>query len=83
MILYEGLNELNVTLKYISIPEPLAHLSGQVTDSETGQPIQDVKVSLDGQIKYTDTEGVYTFFDLAPGNYTIKFEKTNYDTLVR
>ena len=80
-VLYEGLNELNVNLVPIYVPPPVAHLSGRVTDAQTGWAIGEVKITLGGQVKYTDAEGVYAFLDLTPGTYTIKFEKSGYETL--
>jgi len=81
--LTEGLKVLNVSLTPVYVPPAVAHLSGQVTDAETGYPIEGVKVTLDGQVKYTDAEGLYAFFDLEPGSYTVKFEHPDYETVVK
>ncbi len=76
------LDSLTLTIVAVAIVSALAHLSGLVTDGNTGYPLEGVKVTLDGQIKYTDIEGMYAFFDLEPGDYPIKFEKEGYETLI-
>lgn len=80
--LREGLNELSVNLTPVYVPPPVAELTGMVTDAETGNPIQGVKVTLDGMVQYTNAQGIYSFVDLTPGSYGIKFEKDGYETLV-
>ena len=79
--LYEGSNELNVGL--IPIPPPVANLYGVVTDAETGNPIQGVKVTINGLVTYTNSSGAYGFEGLTPGSYTITFEKEGYETVTR
>lgn len=79
--LAEGLNELNVALTPVYVPPPAkANLSGQITDATTGRPIEGAKVTLDSQVKYTDVDGIYAFFDLTPGTYNITIEKEGYIT---
>ena len=60
-------------------PAGEAHLYGVVTDTET---IESVKVTIDGQVAYTDINGEYSFVGLALGSYTIAFEKADYETAV-
>ena len=79
--LVEGDNVLNVALT--PIPPPVANLAGVVTDAETGDPIEGVKVTINGQTTYTDSDGAYAFVGLAPGSYTVTFEKDGYETEVR
>jgi len=79
IFLSEGNNELNVGLP--PIPPPVANLSGVVTDAETGLPLSSVKVTIDGEICYTDAAGMYGFQGLSPGGYTITFEKEGYETV--
>ncbi|GAI93427.1 unnamed protein product [marine sediment metagenome] len=79
--LYEGSNELNVGLT--PIPPPVADLYGTVADAETGYPIEGVKVTIDGVVTYTNASGAYAFGGLAPGSYTITFEKEGYETVTR
>ena len=81
IVLVEGSNVLNVGLTPI-VPA-VANLYGQVTDAETGQPIQGVKVTIDGLVTYTNASGQYGFEGLTPGSHTITFEKDGYETLVR
>ena len=79
--LYEGSNELNVGLT--PIPPPVTTLYGVVTDADTGNPIQGVKVTINGLVTYTNSSGAYGFEGLTPGSYTITFEKDGYETLIR
>ena len=78
IVLAEGVNELNVGLT--PIPPPVATLYGVVTDAETGYPLSGVKVTIDGLTTYTNADGSYGFTGLAPGSYTITFEKEGYET---
>jgi len=81
IFLHEGDNLLDVAL--VPIPPPVANLSGVVTDADTGNPLPGVKVSINGQIAYTNASGMYDFVDLAPGSYTVIFEKDGYNTEIR
>ena len=81
IVLQEGLNTLNVQL--VPIPPPTANLYGVVTDAQAGSPIVGVKVTIDGQVTYSDLQGAYYFEGLEPGAYTITFEKEGYETLIR
>lgn len=78
IVLSEGANELNVGL--VPIPPPLANLYGVVTDADTGLPLEGVRVTLASVVVYTDSSGGYLFEGLAPGAYTITFEKDGYET---
>lgn len=79
--LVEGNNELNVSLTPIAAP--VANLYGVVTDAETGLALAGVKVTIDDQVAYTDSNGAYAFVGLSPSSYTITFEKDGYETEVR
>ena len=79
--LIEGDNVLNVPMT--PIPPPVANLYGVVTDAETGISIPGVKVTIDGLVTNTDANGNYLFEGLAPGSYTVTFEKDGYETEVR
>ena len=81
IILTEGDNVLNIILTPI-LP-PVANLSGTVTDADTGSRLRGVKVTIDGLVAYTGSLGQYAFEGLAPGGYTISFEKAGYETVVR
>jgi len=81
IVLHEGDNVLNVGMT--PIPPPVVNLYGVVTDAETGYPLSGVKVTIDGLVTYTDAGGNYGFEGLAPGSYTITFEKDGYETEVR
>ena len=81
IVLTEGNNALNVGLT--PIPPPVANLYGVVTDAETGDPIQGVKVTINGLVTYTNSSGAYGFEGLTPGSYTITFEKDGYETETR
>jgi len=78
--LAEGTNTLNVQL--VPITAPVANLYGVVIDAETGYALQGVKVTLDSWVAYTDSSGYYSFTNLSPGAYSIKFEKEGYETKV-
>ena len=81
VVLVEGNNQLNVQMT--PIPPPVANLYGIVTDANTGYPIEGVKVTIDGGVTYTNASGGYAFEGLAPGSYTITFEKEGYETVTR
>lgn len=76
-----GDNVLNIALTPIPLIE--TRLFGKVTDEETRIPLSNVKVSLDGMVVYTNSQGYYEFGGLIPGGYTITFEKAGYETEVR
>jgi len=81
IILAEGSNELNVGLTPIA--PPVANLYGVVTDAQTGYTLAGVKVTIDGQVTYTNSNGAYAFEGLTPGSYSITFEMEGYETVVR
>lgn len=56
----------------------LADLHGIVADSVTGSPVSSVLVSLDGDLRHTDTNGYFMFAGLSPSSYNITFEKEGY-----
>lgn len=66
-------------------------ISGHVFRSDTGAPLNKTSVTLlgaqqnsgGGQVEKTETartaaDGSYSFADVGPGNYTLRFEKTGY-----
>lgn len=57
-----------------------AHISGTIKDSETGQPIEDVVVTIEktNSHTHTNTEGKFYFNSLATGNYELDAEKLGY-----
>lgn len=64
-------------------PEPgLASLSGTVTDSSSGQPINEVYVNLGSMNTYTNSSGFYSFNDIAPDIYQLVFSKDGYETQI-
>ena len=81
IVLVEGDNILKVSLT--PIPPPVANLYGVVTDADTGYLLEGVKVTIDGLVIYTDSNGGYGFVGLTPGSYTITFEKDGYETVIR
>ena len=78
--LQEGNNTLNVGLA--PTPPAMANLYGVVTDAQTGFKLSGVKVTIAGQVTFTDIYGTYAFEGLTPGAYTITFEKEGYETYV-
>lgn len=81
IVLVEGTNTLNVQL--VPVAALVATLYGVVTDAETGYALQGVKISIDGLVTHTDSNGQYLFEGLTPGNYTVVFEKEGYETATR
>lgn len=63
-------------------PPGRANLYGKVTDAVIGDSISGVLVVLDGMQVFTDAQGNYTFLDLDPGEYVLKFSKEGYQTAV-
>jgi len=60
-------------------------ISGIVTDSDTNEPLDSVRVQLNpgDSVHYTDDHhsGYYAFHHLAPGQYTVTIEKEGYVAL--
>lgn len=53
-------------------------VSGQVTDSATGLPIEDATVSIGDQTRFTDSAGHYMLDPMAPGSATVRVEARGY-----
>ena len=61
-------------------------ISGYVTESKSGvEPLGGVTVSIlgSGQSTTTGSDGTYSFKDMQPGNYSLQFTKTGYNTNMR
>ena len=61
-------------------------ISGQVIDAEAETPLVDVHVSLLGKaggasLSRTNRVGQFRFDEIAPGTYTLRFERVGYETL--
>jgi len=64
-----------------SIPPPgECIIWGFVTDSLTGEAVPDVKITLDGLVRYTEWAGQYEIRDIACQEYRIQFSKEGYVT---
>lgn len=80
--LIEGENVLNVQMGL-----SLASLSGKVTDADTGAPLNNVTVQLltpagEGvNYTYTNSQGIYSFENILPGAYQVRFIKEGYETV--
>lgn len=64
-----------------SILNGTGSISGVVTDSTTGAPIEGVKVAAGccgGKYAYTNTDGSYTITELAAGTYRVKATRDGY-----
>jgi hypothetical protein len=84
IVLVEGNNVLNVEMWPSGVPAPgKGIIWGFVTDSLIGSAVPDVKITLDGIVHYTGTEGQYEFRDLAIRQYQIQFSKEGYETVTR
>ena len=57
-------------------------LYGVVTDSQTGDPLASVTVTLSpgGTTKLTGSDGLFDFSELTPQQYTITVQKAGYQT---
>ncbi len=57
-------------------------LTGKVVDQSTGKPLEQVSVSLSpgGKNAYTDADGLFTFEELDPQQYTVMVQKEGYAT---
>jgi len=64
-------------------PPGQASLYGQVKDSATQGVLVSVKVVAGGKTAYTNTSGNYTITGLTPGQVSVSFSKTGYQTLTR
>ncbi len=61
-------------------PEPgLASLSGIVTDTSTGQPMQGVSVTLGTAGTSTNSSGGYSFNNITPNSYQMTLSKSGYE----
>lgn len=56
-----------------------ANLEGTITDSETNQPLFNVKVTVAGMTDYTDGSGHYQFSSVPVGQQTISAQLADYD----
>jgi hypothetical protein len=59
-----------------------ATLYGVITDHATGKPVSNASVVLSpsGKTQVTGDDGIFTFNDLDPQQYTITVQKTGYQT---
>ncbi len=59
--------------------------AGMVTDSSTGNPLVDVKVSVEGKPEstLTDAAGVFFFRNLPVGRHKLTFEKATFKTMTQ
>jgi hypothetical protein len=58
----------------------LGSIAGVVTDASTQLPLAGVTVSFTGATTLTDSNGAYSFANLAAGSRTLSFVKTGYTT---
>ncbi|GAI68787.1 unnamed protein product [marine sediment metagenome] len=56
---------------------------GFVTDGLTGEAVPDVKITLNGLVRYTAWAGQYEIRDIACQQYQIQFSKEGYETVTR
>jgi len=83
IVLVEGTNELNVEMWPTGVPVPGKGLIwGFVTDS-AGRAIPEVKITCDGIVRYTGSEGQYEIRDLDYRQYKLEFSKEAYQTVTR
>lgn len=72
----EGLMVLSATYQHAG------YLRGSVADSQTGESLSDVEVSIwgDSQRRYSDIFGNYKIGHIAPNIKTVRFQKLGYET---
>ena len=56
---------------------------GFVTDGLTEEPVPDVKITLNGLVRYTEWAGQYEIRNIACQQYRIQFSKEGYETVTR
>lgn len=61
---------------------PTGNVTGKVTDSATGNPVEDALVYIGATESRTISSGRYILTGIATGSRTITVEKTGYDTLI-
>ena len=84
LVLVEGNNELNVKMTPVGVPSPGEGIIwGFVTDSLTGEAVPDVKITLNGLVRYTAGAGQYEIRHIACQRYRIQFSKEGYETVTR
>lgn len=59
---------------------PTQIIKGQVTDSESGYPIENVNVTLDNHITISDTKGYFLLENITVGRHSIKFSRIGYES---
>lgn len=71
-----------LTLFSVALQAQNLAFKGNISDIETGMPLEFVVVTMDqsNNHTHTDNNGNFFFVNLTPGIYTLFFEKTGYDT---
>lgn len=77
--LTEGENMINIPLTAKDLP--IADAAFTIVDSDTGNPIEGVTVTLASIIVTTNAMGKCTIANIAPGSYSISFSHPDYQTL--
>ncbi|MDD5510779.1 MAG: carboxypeptidase regulatory-like domain-containing protein [Dehalococcoidales bacterium] len=81
IVINSGPNTLNIQMT--AVVPPTGTLTGVVTDSATGAPLQGVSVTMAGTTVTTAADGSYGFTNITPGTYTITFTKSGYTTVTK
>ncbi|HSH66349.1 MAG TPA: TonB-dependent receptor, partial [Bacteroidia bacterium] len=70
-----------LALLSISVKAQTTAISGIIKDKETGQPVEDVVVTIEKTNNHThsDANGAFTFIGLTPGIYEIDLNKLGYE----
>jgi len=65
--------------------DPTGALSGTITESAFGTPLAGVAITCQpgGRTATSDASGTWFLADLAPGNYTLQFSRTGFETHTR
>ena len=74
---------LFLSISLSSCTEKLGYIQGEIKDSQTGELLENVTVSISpGNMdnKTTQSDGKFNFSDLTPGLYTLTLTKDDYET---
>jgi hypothetical protein len=71
----------NLTAIFTEEPQ-VGFLAGQVTDFDTGLPVAEAEISVNGTTKLTDPAGNYEF-ELVPGEYNVTVGRLGYNNETR
>lgn len=68
-----------VAIYYLTLPAPagVPQIKGTVTDEDTGDPVEEAKVTVNGYESLTDSDGAY-LINVTLGTYAVEVDKEEY-----